>query len=228
MRNPCDTADPPPGHSPEITAWTADELRQFTAATGSHRWAGVWALLATTGMRRGELLGLRWSTWTCPQGPSPSGPRGSGSARRSPPRRRRRHAGKRTISIGPATVAALKTWKRTQAADQLLMGAGWQNTPARRDPGRWVSAEPGGVQQPVPGPDGAGRAAADPSPRRPPQLRHRVARRRRAGEGGVAAPRSCRHHGDPGDLHAHVLPGDDQDAALRADELLGESPATNL
>jgi integrase len=61
VRNPCDTADPPHGQAPEMKAWTADELRTFTAATSAHRWAGVWALMATTGMRRGEVLGLRWS-----------------------------------------------------------------------------------------------------------------------------------------------------------------------
>jgi len=44
-----------------MKVWSADELRGFSAAVASHRWAGVWSLLATTGMRRGEVLGLRWS-----------------------------------------------------------------------------------------------------------------------------------------------------------------------
>ena len=43
----------------EMKAWTADELRTFTRATNTHRWAGVWALMATTGMRRGEKCGSR-------------------------------------------------------------------------------------------------------------------------------------------------------------------------
>ena len=43
-----------------MKAWTAEELRKFVASVKVHRWAGVWALMATTGMRRGEVLGLRW------------------------------------------------------------------------------------------------------------------------------------------------------------------------
>ncbi len=44
----------------EIHAWTAEELRRFldhTRATPRHP---LWHLAAATGMRRGELLGLRW------------------------------------------------------------------------------------------------------------------------------------------------------------------------
>ena len=61
QRNPCDAADPPKGASPEMKVWSADELRAFSASVASQHWAGVWSLLATTGMRRGEVLGLRWS-----------------------------------------------------------------------------------------------------------------------------------------------------------------------
>jgi integrase len=40
--------------------WNAGELRQFLdAALGSHHFA-AWYLSANTGMRRGEVLGLRW------------------------------------------------------------------------------------------------------------------------------------------------------------------------
>jgi Phage integrase family len=56
-----DAADPPKGASPEMQAWSASRLRTFSESVQSHRWAGVWALIATTGMRRGEALGLRWS-----------------------------------------------------------------------------------------------------------------------------------------------------------------------
>ncbi len=41
VRNPCDAADPPRGQAPEMKAWTAEQLRTFTASTSSHRWAGV-------------------------------------------------------------------------------------------------------------------------------------------------------------------------------------------
>jgi len=46
---------------PEMHTWTRDELRSFLATVRDDRLYAAWVLLATTGMRRGELLGVRWS-----------------------------------------------------------------------------------------------------------------------------------------------------------------------
>ena len=63
-RNPADAADPPKtaeAGRPESITWTADQLRTFLEGTrGSRHWP-AYLLLATTGLRRGECLGLRWS-----------------------------------------------------------------------------------------------------------------------------------------------------------------------
>ena len=42
-------------------AWTEDELRQFLASSGGHRWVGPIRLAALYGLRRSELLGLSWA-----------------------------------------------------------------------------------------------------------------------------------------------------------------------
>ncbi len=64
-RNPADAANPPHGgqKSDGIQAWDAPTLRAFLDASGraDDRLHALWVLLATTGMRRGEALGLRWS-----------------------------------------------------------------------------------------------------------------------------------------------------------------------
>lgn len=63
-RNPAVFADPPSltsARAPVPTTWTANELEHFLAATGDERDWTAWLVLATTGMRRGEALGLRWS-----------------------------------------------------------------------------------------------------------------------------------------------------------------------
>ncbi len=44
-----------------IQSWDADELRGFLGHVTSTRLAAVWRLAAMTGMRRGEILGLRWA-----------------------------------------------------------------------------------------------------------------------------------------------------------------------
>ena len=61
VRNPADAADPPrPSSKAEMRIWTAQELSKFLGGVAGDRLAGAWWLLATTGMRRGEALGLRW------------------------------------------------------------------------------------------------------------------------------------------------------------------------
>jgi integrase len=46
--------------SARVSAWSPAELGLFLRATASDRLAAVWRLAAMTGMRRGEVLGLRW------------------------------------------------------------------------------------------------------------------------------------------------------------------------
>ena len=63
-RNVADRAKPPrPARvtTREIQSWTADELGQFLTCVAGTRLEAVWRLAAMTGMRRGEVLGLRWS-----------------------------------------------------------------------------------------------------------------------------------------------------------------------
>ena len=62
-KSPADMADPPKRsatHRP-IKAWTADTLRTFLELTREDHLSALWIVLATTGLRRGEALGLRWS-----------------------------------------------------------------------------------------------------------------------------------------------------------------------
>jgi integrase len=60
-RNVAALVKPPvPGRS-ELVTWSADEVRAFLDAVGDDRLMPAYRLLAATGMRRGEALGLRWS-----------------------------------------------------------------------------------------------------------------------------------------------------------------------
>src|SRR5665254_24178 len=62
QKNPVDAADPPrlAAADAEMKVWNAKELKVFLAAERSSRLYPLWLTLATTGMRRGESLGLRW------------------------------------------------------------------------------------------------------------------------------------------------------------------------
>ena len=45
---------------PEARSWTEDELRQFLRAANGHRFFPLLWLSAMTGMRRNEVLGIKW------------------------------------------------------------------------------------------------------------------------------------------------------------------------
>jgi integrase len=107
-------------------AWTAEQLRAFLAHVAADRWATMWRLLATTGMRRGEALGLRWADVDLERGvltitnqrTIAGGVVVEGEPKSS--------AGRRSVSVDAGTLAALKSWRRSQAAERLQMGAGWR------------------------------------------------------------------------------------------------------
>jgi integrase len=60
-RNPAAGAMKEPNGEREMLTWTREELTAFLDAVTSERDFALWWVAAYTGMRRGELLGLRWS-----------------------------------------------------------------------------------------------------------------------------------------------------------------------
>lgn len=134
-RNPADRAKPPrqasgPARHETINTWPRGTLADFLERMREERDYAAWLLLATTGVRRGEALGLGWDALDLDAGRM--------SVRRSlvdvgrydqgavpvysDPKTAR---GRRSIALDPATVAALKTLKAQQAQERLLLGAGW-------------------------------------------------------------------------------------------------------
>jgi integrase len=123
-RNPADAADPPKAggaRRPESITWTAEQLRTFLDRTRSSRFSAAYHLLATTGLRRGEALGLRWSDLDLDGGRA--------SIRQTvivirhtvmlgTPKTAR---GRRTVTLDSGTVAALREHRKRQAAERLLM-----------------------------------------------------------------------------------------------------------
>lgn len=63
-RNPADNVELPKvanaARDAKANAWQAEELAAFLAATAEDGLHALWHTLATTGMRRGEALALRW------------------------------------------------------------------------------------------------------------------------------------------------------------------------
>jgi integrase len=119
-RNPARLADPPAVSRPRVRVWSPEQTRAFLAAVGSDRLFAVWLLAATTGMRRGELLGLRWADVDLDVGVvrvAQARVRAGNQVVAGEPKTAR---GRRTIALDPATVAALRQHRKRQAEERLL------------------------------------------------------------------------------------------------------------
>jgi integrase len=117
-RNVALLASPPRPGRPVLQVWTAAELRAFLAAVEGDRLYALWLLAASTGMRRGEVLGLQW--------PDVDLDRARVAVRRSlvtvghevvvsEPKTAK---GRRSVALDPATVAGLKARRKHQTAER--------------------------------------------------------------------------------------------------------------
>lgn len=126
-RNVADAAseDAPSPNRREMTerVWSPAQLQAFLASTRDHRLSALWVLFATTGIRRGEAAGLRWSDIDL------------NAARLTVCRSRVvvNHAvvegtpktvrSMRTIALDAATVRALMAHKERQSTERLERGS---------------------------------------------------------------------------------------------------------
>ena len=61
VRNPLDAVEPPRVHRKEMNVISGDQINRLIAAAEGAIFHIPVVLAVTTGMRRGELLGLKWS-----------------------------------------------------------------------------------------------------------------------------------------------------------------------
>lgn len=60
VRNVAKLTELPTWERDPIQPWTADQATKFLTAARTHRWYAAYTMLLIYGMRRGEVLGLRW------------------------------------------------------------------------------------------------------------------------------------------------------------------------
>lgn len=58
--SPLARVEPPRGNPPAMKVWTPDQARHFLAVARADPLYPLWLTALTTGLRRGEILGLRW------------------------------------------------------------------------------------------------------------------------------------------------------------------------
>jgi integrase len=107
----------------EQRVWAPNELGRFLTAMQQDRLYAAWALLATTGMRRGEILGLRWVDVHLDAGRvvvQQARVRAGNAVVTSTPKTSR---SRRVIALDPQTATALRAWQMEQAEERSLIGA---------------------------------------------------------------------------------------------------------
>ncbi len=129
-RNVAALADPPKRASASkhpMRVWDAEQLRTFLDGIGDHRLHPAYYLAANTGMRRGEILGLRWRDVDL-------------DARRLSIHQAvisvayalqiadvKTGTSRRTIDLDPRTSAVLRSWRKRQLEERLALGEAHQD-----------------------------------------------------------------------------------------------------
>ena len=109
---------------PQHTTWTGVQIKRFLEHVAEDRWAPMWELFAATGMRRGEGAGLRWADVDLEAG-TLAVERSTTQLGKERVTTTPKNHERRTIGLDPHTVATLKAWRKTQAAERLQMGAAY-------------------------------------------------------------------------------------------------------
>lgn len=128
-RNPASLAEPPKPRTAEMKVWNAEQLREFLAFCRDDRLYAAWLLLVTTGMRRGEVLGLSWQHVDLKR------------ARLSVVRtltvvdyhhvefsEPKTAKGRRSVALDAATVDTLRAHRKQQLEERVAWGPDWQET----------------------------------------------------------------------------------------------------
>jgi integrase len=128
VRNVAAQARPPRARRVEMHTWTAAEVGTFLASVREDRLYAAWLLLATLGLRRGELLGLRWPDVDLTSGriairntlvmvdgkPAMAEPKTA--------------KGRRSLTLAPQVLEAVRVHRAHQAAERLSWGADYTDS----------------------------------------------------------------------------------------------------
>jgi integrase len=118
-RNPCDGVDKPKPHRREMKTLTAGQVRRLLEAVEGTQFEALYYLAVTTGLRQGELLGLKWSDvdWSVPclkVQRQLQRITGQGLLFAEP----KTTAGRRVVALGPAAVEKLRQHLERQPGER--------------------------------------------------------------------------------------------------------------
>ncbi len=124
-RNVADAVDPPRHRYQEMRPLTPEEATRFLDAAREDRLFALYVLAVATGLRQGELLGLKWSDVDFERGTLQVRRTLAwidGSFRFLEPKTQK---SRRTLALPTVAAAALKKHRAAQASERLVLGEAW-------------------------------------------------------------------------------------------------------
>lgn len=109
----------------ELTPWEPEQIGAFLDAASGNRLGPVFELATFTGLRRGELCGLRWADVDLEAQRivvRHNRTLAGGTVLESDPKTR---AGRRSLDLDDASVGVLMAWRLTQDAVAAAAGDAW-------------------------------------------------------------------------------------------------------
>jgi integrase len=126
-RNVAERATQPKAQPREMRVWTAVEAQAFMLVAPGSRYGPLWEMALSTGMRRGEYLGVRWRDIDLGEGAlrvAQTVGSVKGRVEIKPPKTK---ASRRTIPLAEQLIAALKAHKCAQNERRLAHADLWQD-----------------------------------------------------------------------------------------------------
>ncbi|RAL25934.1 site-specific integrase [Thermoflavimicrobium daqui] len=126
-RNPTSLVVPPKTEEKEKQTWTIQEVNQFLHYTKNEPLHVAYLLAIYTGMRKGEILGLRWKDCDLEQGRISVKNVLARTSKELIFQEPKTKGSKRNIQITPDVIQALKQHKRKQNENRLKLGHAYQD-----------------------------------------------------------------------------------------------------
>lgn len=127
VSNPAAATRVPKGETKELTVWSAEEAKRFLDAIVEERLVGLWTLALHTGLRRGELAGLRWRDVDLDAGTLTVAQQRT-TANYTVVITTPKAKSQRQLLLAPATIAALRGHLKRQRQERMALGPDWTDS----------------------------------------------------------------------------------------------------